>query len=201
MSTESQIPIQVVPIEQVQPNKQNPRLIKEPRFEQLVQSLIDFPQMLHLRPIVVDENMVALGGNMRLHAALRLAYKEVPVLIATGLTEAQKREFIIKDNASFGEWNFDLLANEWNAEPLGAWGIDLPSDWLTDPEETEHSGSGSNDSPDGGELEEETDNSPSMLIRFTSPEQLQEAENTIQELLDRQFAGASFTIQVGMRHG
>jgi hypothetical protein len=190
--------IQVVPIEQVKLNKQNPRLIKDARFEQLVQSLIDFPEMLHLRPIVVDEAFVALGGNMRLHAALRLDYKEVPIIMAMGLTEAQKREFVIKDNASFGEWDFEVLANEWSQEPLGAWGIDLPKDWLEEPDATS-SGSGSGDSPDG-EQESEFANRPIMTITFMSPEELQQAEIDVQELLDRKYPNAFFTVQVGERH-
>lgn len=113
--------IQVVPIEQVKLNEANPRLIKDNRFEQLVQSLIDFPDMLHVRPLVVDENNVVLGGNMRLHAALRLGYHEIPILQVLGWTEHQKREFLIKDNASFGEWNFEILANEWSKYRTGKW--------------------------------------------------------------------------------
>ena len=192
--------IQIVPIEQVHVNKDNPRLIHDNRFEQLVQSLIEFPQMLHLRPIVVDEDGIALGGNMRLHAALRLGFKQVPVLVARGLTPQQKREFIIKDNASFGQWDWDVLANEWSSEPIGAWGIDLPKDWLEGPEESLSGGSGSEDSPDG---EQETDFAvkPSLTISFTSPEELQQAETDIQELLDRKYPSASFTVQVGLRNG
>lgn len=193
--------IQVVPIEQVKPNQQNPRTIREPRFEQLVQSLIEFPQMLHLRPIVVDEAFVALGGNMRLHAALRLGYKEVPIIVAAGLSELQKREFVIKDNASFGEWNFDQLANEWSELPLGAWGIDLPTDWLADPEDTESGGSGSDDSPDGPPMDDEPSNRPTMTIVFDTPEQLAQAETDITELIDRKYNGASYTVQVGLRNG
>lgn len=193
--------IQVVPIEQVVPNQHNPRTIREPRFEQLVQSLIEFPQMLYLRPIVVDEQMVALGGNMRLHAALRLGYKEVPIIVAAGLTDLQKREFVIKDNASFGEWNFDQLANEWSELPLGAWGIDLPADWLVEPEGTESSGSGSDDSPDGPPMDDEPSNRPTMTLVFDTPEQLAAAEIDITELIDRKYNGASYTVQVGLRNG
>lgn len=193
--------IQVVPIERVLPNKQNPRLIKDNRFEQLVQSLIEFPDMLRVRPIVVDEGMVALGGNMRLHAALRLGYTEVPILQVHGWTEHQKREFIIKDNASFGEWNWDTLANEWDSEPLGAWGIDLPADWLKEPEETESGGSGSGDSPDGPAMDDEPSNRPTMTLVFNTPEQLAEAETDITELIDRKYNGASYTVQVGLRNG
>jgi hypothetical protein len=193
--------IQVVPIEQVKLNEHNPRLIKDNRFEQLVQSLIDFPDMLHVRPLVVDENNVVLGGNMRLHAALRLGYHEIPILQVTGWSEHQKREFLIKDNASFGEWNFEILANEWSMEPLGAWGIDLPKDWLEEPEEPSTGGSGSGDSPDGEEEESDFANRPTMTITFMSPEELQQAEIDVQELLDRKYPDAYFNVRVGEREG
>ena len=192
--------IQVVPIEQVKLHPQNPRLIKDNRFEQLVQSLIDFPDMLQARPLVVDEDFIVLGGNMRLHAALRLAYTQIPVMQMSGWTEAQKREFMIKDNASFGEWDWDVLANEWGENPLGAWGIDLPEDWLKEPEDSTSSGSGSGDSPDG-EDEQEYKPEPRMTITFVSAEDLQKAEADVQELLDRKYAGAFFTVQVGERNG
>jgi ParB-like chromosome segregation protein Spo0J len=114
--------ITILPIEQIKLNDANPRYIKDNRFEQLVQSLIEFPDMLHIRPIVIDEDGVALGGNMRMHAALRLAYTEVPTIRVVGWSEEKKREFIIKDNASFGEWDWDVLGNEWSDMPLEAWG-------------------------------------------------------------------------------
>jgi hypothetical protein len=192
--------IQVVPIEQVKLNEANPRLIKDNRFEQLVQSLIDFPDMLHVRPLVVDENNVVLGGNMRLHAALRLGYHEIPILQVLGWTEHQKREFLIKDNASFGEWNFEILANEWSMEPLGAWGIDLPKDWLEEPTESGRGGAGADDSPDGEE-EEEYEQRPTMTITFASPEDLQQAEIDVQELLDRKYPTAYINVRVGAREG
>lgn len=191
--------ISIVPIDQVHLNEANPRLIKDNRFEQLVQSLIDFPDMLRVRPLVVDENFVVLGGNMRLHAALRLGYTEVPILQVTGWSDHQKREFLIKDNASFGEWNFEVLANEWSEEPLGAWGIDLPKDWLETPR-VDHDGA--------GESEEHADfdftakpKECTLTITFVSPEQLQEAETDITELIDRKFNGASYTVKVGQREG
>lgn len=192
--------IQVVPIEQVKLNEANPRLIKDHRFEQLVQSLIDFPDMLHVRPLVVDEHFVVLGGNMRLHAALRLGYHEIPILQVLGWTDHQKREFLIKDNASFGEWNFEILANEWSMEPLGAWGIDLPKDWLEEPEQPSADGGGSGDSPDP-DGEEEHEQRPQMTITFTSPEDLQKAEIDVQELLDRKYPTAFFNVRVGEREG
>jgi len=117
-----------VPISQVIPNKTNPRFIKDDKFKKLVQSIKDFPQMLELRPIVVDSEMVVLGGNMRLKACQAAGLTEVPILIADQLTPEQQAEFIIKDNVGFGEWDWDILANEWDAELLQDWGLELPFD-------------------------------------------------------------------------
>ena len=110
------------------PNPTNPRIIKDDKFKKLVKSIQEFPQMLELRPIVVDGNMVVLGGNMRLKACIAAGLKEVPIIIADQLTDAQKGEFIIKDNVGFGEWDWDLLANEWDVETLEDWGLELPFD-------------------------------------------------------------------------
>jgi DNA modification methylase len=122
--------VEIVNINKVKPNPNNPRLIKNDQFKRLVKSLQEFPEMLSLREIVVDEDYVVLGGNMRLKALHEIKVKEVTVKIAEGLTPEQKKEFVIKDNAGFGEWDFDLLANEWGELPLGDWGIDLPDDFL-----------------------------------------------------------------------
>jgi hypothetical protein len=108
------------------PNPTNPRIIKDDKFKKLVKSIQEFPQMLELRPIVVDGNMVVLGGNMRLKACIAAGLKEVPIIIADKLTDAQKDEFIIKDNVGFGEWDWDLLANEWEPESLNDWGLSVP---------------------------------------------------------------------------
>ena len=110
----------------IKPNPNNPRTIKNDKFKKLVQSIKDFPQMLELRPIVIDENNIVLGGNMRLRACNELGLKDVPTIYAKDLTEEQKKEFIIKDNVGFGEWNWDDLANEWDEELLVEWGLDLP---------------------------------------------------------------------------
>jgi DNA modification methylase len=110
------------------PNPTNPRIIKDDKFKKLVKSIQEFPQMLELRPIVVDGNMVVLGGNMRLKACIAAGLKEVPIIVADQLTDAQKGEFIIKDNVGFGEWDWDLLANEWDVETLEDWGLELPFD-------------------------------------------------------------------------
>ena len=113
-------------ISEIKLNPNNPRLIKDDKFKKLCQSLKDFPEMLELRPIVVNKDMIILGGNMRYKAAKEIGLKEIPVTIAD-LTEDQQREFLIKDNTSGGEWDWEVLANEWDNEELESWGLDVPS--------------------------------------------------------------------------
>ena len=115
-----------VAINEVKVNPNNPRLIKDDKFKKLVQSVKDFPEMLDIRPIVVNADMVVLGGNMRLKACKEAGLKEVPIIMADKLTEDQQREFLIKDNVSGGEWDWDILANEWEVEQLEEWGLDIP---------------------------------------------------------------------------
>ena len=107
-------------------NPDNPRLIKNDKFKALVKSIKEFPEMLSIRPIVINKDNMILGGNMRLRACQEAGLKEVPVIKAETLTKAQQKEFILKDNSNFGEWDFDLLANEWSDLPLADWGIDVP---------------------------------------------------------------------------
>jgi len=114
-------------ITEIKSNPNNPRLIKDHKFKQLVKSIQNFPQMLELRPIVIDENNIVLGGNMRLKACIEAGLTDVPVIHANNLTEEQKKEFIIKDNISFGEHDWDVLANEWNIIELDEWGLDIPA--------------------------------------------------------------------------
>lgn len=116
---------QRVHIEAIKKNPNNPRIIKDDKFKKLVTSVKDFPQMLDIRPIVVNSDMVILGGNMRYAACKAAGMTEVPVIVADNLTEAQQREFVIKDNVSGGEWDWEMLANEWDAETLDAWGLDV----------------------------------------------------------------------------
>lgn len=116
---------QLISISKVKPNQDNPRIIKDYKFKKLVQSIKDFPQMLELRPIVVNEDNIVLGGNMRLKACQEAGLKEVHIIQAKDLTEEQQREFIIKDNVGFGEWDWDVLANEWDTNALEEWGMDL----------------------------------------------------------------------------
>ena len=110
----------------VKENPDNPRFIKDSKFKKLVKSIKAFPEMLEKRPIVVDEDMVVLGGNMRLKACKSAGLFEVWIDIAEGWTEEQKKEFIVKDNVGFGEWDWDILANEWDVQKLVEWGVDLP---------------------------------------------------------------------------
>ena len=120
-------------INQIKPNPNNPRLIKDDKFKKLVKSIEEFPEMMEKRPMVcvtdVDGKIYPLGGNMRLKALQELNYKEIPdswVLMADEWTEEQRREFVIKDNVGFGSWNWEELANGWDAEKLEEWGLDLP---------------------------------------------------------------------------
>jgi site-specific DNA-methyltransferase (adenine-specific) len=115
-----------VNISEVKPNPNNPRIIKDDKFAKLVQSIKDFPKMLEIRPIVVNADMIVLGGNMRLKACKEAGLKKVHIIKAEDLTEEQQREFIIKDNVSGGEWDWDDLANNWDVDELQDWGLDIP---------------------------------------------------------------------------
>jgi len=117
--------IQVVPISSIYPNKENPRIVNKAKFEKLKKSIQEFPEMLKLRPIIVNESYIVLGGNMRYKAIIELGFTEVPIIKAEDLTERQAQEFIIKDNLSFGDWDFDMLANEWDSVDLEDWGLDV----------------------------------------------------------------------------
>ena len=116
---------QQVKISEVIPNKDNPRVIKGAKFKELVKSIKGFPKMFEKRPIVVDENMIVLGGNMRLKAAQAAGLKEVWVDDTEDWTEEEKREFIIKDNVPYGEWEWDILANDWDSVLLNEYGLDV----------------------------------------------------------------------------
>lgn len=118
--------IEVVYLNDVIPNPDNPRVIKDDKFKKLVRSIREFPKMLLLRPIVVNKDMVVLGGNMRLRACREAGLKEIPIIVAEDLNEQQQREFIIKDNVGFGEWDWDDLANNWDEANLKEWGLDFP---------------------------------------------------------------------------
>ena len=121
-----------VKISDVKSNPNNPRIIKDDKFQKLVASIKELPQMLELRPIVVNEDMIVLGGNMRLKACKEAGLKEIPIIKASELNEEQQRAFIIKDNVGFGEWDWDMLADEWDYKDLQEWGLDIPGVSLDD---------------------------------------------------------------------
>lgn len=150
-----------VDIRQIRPNPENPRVIKDNKFQKLVKSITELPQMLELRPIVVNKDMIVLGGNMRLKACEAAGLTEVPVIFAENLTPEQEREFIIKDNSSFGEWDWDLLANEWDVDQLQEWGMDIGGFDLSPNEFDE-----SFELPDG-------DKSPFQQMTFTMADEQQ----------------------------
>ncbi len=118
--------IEYVPIWKVKNNPNNPRLVKDDKFKKLVNSIKEFPDMLDKRPIIVNEDMIVLGGNMRLKACNEAGLKEIPIIV-TNWTEEQQRQFIIKDNLGYGEWDWDMIANEWDENELNEWGLDIPN--------------------------------------------------------------------------
>jgi hypothetical protein len=162
--------IQNVPINTVKANPNNPRIIKDDKFAKLVKSINEFPQMLKLRPIVVNDDMVVLGGNMRLKACKEAGLKEIPIIKASELTEQQQKEFIVKDNVGYGEWDWSDLANNWDSDQLEDWGLDIPG--FSDVEDL-----GENFSlPDG-------DKAPFQQMTFTlADEQATQIKNAIDDI-------------------
>jgi hypothetical protein len=128
--------IQKVKIKEIKPNPNNPRICKDDKFKKLVKSIQDFPEMLEIRPIVVNDEMIVLGGNMRLKACIEAGLKEIPIIKASNLTIEQQNEFIIKDNVGFGEWDWEVLANEWDNEQLNEWGLEV---WENNESEIDYS--------------------------------------------------------------
>jgi hypothetical protein len=117
-------------LKEIKPNPNNPRVLRDDKFQKLKQSITEFPKMLSLRPMVIDENNVVLGGNMRLRALQELGFNEIDeawVKRSSDLTEEEKKRFIIADNVAFGEWDWDTLANDWEVVDLEAWGLDIPN--------------------------------------------------------------------------
>ena len=154
----------------IKSNPNNPRTIRDNKFKQLVKSIQDFPQMLELRPIVIDENNMVLGGNMRLKACIEAGLQDVPVKQAKDLTEEQKKEFIIKDNVQFGTHDWSELANNWDTDLLEEWGLDIIGF-----SNVEDLGEGFS-LPDG-------DKSPFQQMTFTlADEQATQIKNAIEEI-------------------
>ena len=130
----------MIKINTIKSNPNNPRVIKDEKFEKLKKSISEFPKMMELRPMVINQDNIVLGGNMRLKALKELGYKEVPdewVKQASDLTEEETRRFIIADNVGFGDHDWDMLSNEWNAEELESWGLDIPDFKVTNLEAEE----------------------------------------------------------------
>ena len=122
--------IEKLSISEIVLNPDNPRIIKDYKFSKLVKSIREFPQMLEIRPIVVNEKNVILGGNMRYKASIEAGLNEVYIVRANNLTQEQQREFVIKDNVGFGEWDWDLLGNQYEYDQLEDWGLDaIKHDW------------------------------------------------------------------------
>ena len=167
--------MKLVNINEVKPNPKNPRQIKDEKFKKLVKSIQEFPDMLNKRPLIVftdvDNKYVVLGGNMRLKACKEVGIKEIPIIVADEWTEEQKAEFLIKDNVGFGEWDWDNLANEWDAEKLDEWGLDLIGfDFNADELGTEFS------LADG-------DKAPIQQMTFTlADEQAEQIKNAIEDI-------------------
>jgi hypothetical protein len=173
-------------LSEIKPNPNNPRLIKDEKFKKLVKSIEEFPKMMSLRPMVINSDNIVLGGNMRLRALKELGYKEISeewVKRAEDLTEDEARRFIIADNVGFGEHDWEMLANEWDIEELCEWGLDVPERWI-EPAQNELMGENKN-------------NAATLKITFDSVEQLQKAEIDIQELIDRKYKGAYFSVSCG----
>ena len=120
------IAVKVVKITEIKANPNNPRILKDDKFKKLVTSIEKFPEMADVRPIVVNMDMVVIGGNMRLRAMKEVGWKEAPVQMVDW-TEEQQKEFIIKDNLGYGEWDWDDLANNWDEQELTDWGLDIPN--------------------------------------------------------------------------
>ena len=167
--------MKLVNITDVKPNPKNPRIIKDGKFQKLVKSIQEFPDMLNKRPLIVftdvDNKYVVLGGNMRLKALNELKFKEIPVIIADEWTEEQKAEFLIKDNVGFGEWDWDGVANSFDIEQLSDWGLDVPGfDLNADELGTDFS------LPDG-------DKAPFQQMTFTlADEQAEQIKNAIADI-------------------
>ena len=175
-----------VQLNEIIPNPSNPRHIAPEALEKLKKSIKEFPKMMKLRPIIVDSNNVILAGNMRYKALLELGYKQVPdeyVRKADELTEDEKRRFIIADNVGFGQWDFEVLAVDWDSGELSDWGLEIP-DFMEEPSYEDLIG-------------KEKNKPAIMKITFKDVDQLQAAESDIQELIDRKYEGAFYSLSEG----
>ena len=176
--------IEIVNINSIKENPNNPRKIDDNSLKKLKKSIIDFPQMLEIRPLVVDKDNVVLGGNMRLKALKDLGYTDIKVVYVEDLTEEQKKEFIIKDNLSYGEWDWNIINLDWDIKELSEWGLEIVN--FIEEELTYD------------DLVGEENRKPAVIkITLSSLEELQAAEIDIRELLDRKYPTAFFSISGG----
>ena len=161
----------------IKANPNNPRIIKDDKFKKLVKSIKEFPEMLNIRPIVVDSEMMVLGGNQRLKACIEAGLKEVPIIVADAFSEDQKKEFIVKDNVGYGEWDFDLLKVDYDVLKLEEWGLDIHES-IEDEDGVEYSEEYGEDFslPDG-------DKAPFQQMTFTlADEQAEQIKNAIADI-------------------
>jgi hypothetical protein len=175
----------IVNINQIKPNPKNPRIIRDDKFKKLQKSLLDFPDMLNKRPLVVftdkDNKFVVLGGNMRLKAAKEIGITELPVIVADEWTEEQKTQFLIKDNLSYGDWNLDELKEDWDTLQLEDWGVDIvfPQEWnkidYIDEEQQPPL--------------EKKNNTITIVLPEAHVEDIKEIEKYIKEHLDKEYSG------------
>lgn len=166
--------VKKVKLSEIKNNPNNPRILKDDKFAKLVKSIKEFPKMLEIRPIVVNSDMIVLGGNMRLKACKEAGLKEVSIVLADDLTEDEQKQFIIKDNVGFGEWDWEMLANEWEANLLEDWGLDLPGFDSVEDLGEEFS------LPDG-------DKTPFQQMTFTlADEQAEQIKNAINDIKETQ---------------
>jgi ParB-like chromosome segregation protein Spo0J len=161
-------------LKDIKPNPNNPRVLRDDKFQKLKQSITEFPKMLSLRPMVIDENNVVLGGNMRLRALQELGFNDIDeawVKRSSDLTEEEKKRFIIADNVAFGEWDWDTLANDWEVVDLEAWGLDIPQF----------------DTMEEGEMEDLSDKIKSMFKIEVICKDEQEQEKTYNKLIEQNY--------------
>lgn len=174
--------IEKVSIKEVRLSPTNPRIIKDDKFHKLVRSIQEFPEMLEIRPIVVDEEGFVLGGNMRFKACKEAGLKEVYIIRANDLTEEQRKEFVIKDNASFGDWDWEVLQSEWDLDLVGDWGVDV----FEIPTELDYSLLDDEDDDDGeasSKLQEKTDNIKRALCIPFDKASYDDAAKILKELI------------------
>jgi len=172
--------VMIWPIHRVKPNPENPRSIRDDQFEKLVKSLKDFPDMASVRPLIINDDNIVIGGNMRLRAMKEAGWSDVPV-IKVEWSADQQREFIIKDNLGFGEWDWEALANDWDATELNDWGLNVP--------EFDEA------SIDDDTSEVESKSGLSLIIQFNSEEEAQRAHSLIAQAL----SGFGIPAQISQR--